>query len=179
MKILKDTVSKRGIPLPWNYKILLPLAFFLVAGNLVFQREYVCLKFVGREYPDEYPIAHGMMDHYTNAVKDVINDQTAYGNHTHAYRAQHGKGHGCVKAEFVVDEQLSPRLRYGLFSKERSRYPAYIRFSTSQDPTYPDYFTMPRGMAIKLMGVKGPKMMNNAEYSEQDTHDFLLVSSGT
>lgn len=69
-------------------------------------------------------------------------------------RAQHAKMHGLVKAEFVVEENLSPDLRVGIF-KEPRVFPAWIRFSNSLIRLQTDTKGDVRGMAIKLWGVPG------------------------
>src|SRR5580698_3377136 len=50
-----------------------------------------------------------------------------------ARRDAHPKGHGCVKAEFRVLDDLPPELRVGLFASPR-RYDTWIRFSNG-NPT--------------------------------------------
>lgn len=86
-------------------------------------------------------------------------------------RGQHPKQHGCVRAEFHVEPDAPEDLRIGVFRVPRV-FPAYIRFSngSSDDDTLGDI----RGMAIKLLGVDGPKALD----SEPDgrTQDFVLAS---
>ncbi len=137
LRTLRDVFTHQGYPMPWKFKILMPIAYFLVASRLVFEREHSCPLVIGREYPEIYPIGPDTPDQYRSAMIDVTNDQS-YRGHSTAWRVQHGKIHGCVKAEFVVDESLAPYLRYGLFSNPRSSYPAYIRFSNALDPLAPD-----------------------------------------
>jgi hypothetical protein len=89
-------------------------------------------------------------------------------------RDQHPKQHGCVRARFVVDKDLGDQLRHGLFQYERV-YDAWIRFSNGaqRDDRKPDA----HGMAIKLMGVPGQKVLP----AERDatTQDFVLVDNPT
>lgn len=89
-------------------------------------------------------------------------------------RDAHPKMHGVVKAEFIVDADLPAELRVGIF-KEAKTYPAWIRYSnqegTIQDDKEPDI----RGMAIKLMGVPGAKLLED-ELNEQ-TQDLVLIST--
>ncbi|MGQ4647129.1 catalase family protein [Lyngbya aestuarii] len=84
-------------------------------------------------------------------------------------RAQHPKHHGCVKAEFIVEDNLPENLRVGVFREPRS-FPTWIRFSNSreQDDTKLDG----RGMAVKLMEVDGEKLLDD----EQKTQDFLMIN---
>jgi hypothetical protein len=87
-------------------------------------------------------------------------------------RDQHPKQHGCVRAEFVVEPDLPPEYRVGLF-REPKTYPAWIRLSNGgqQDDRKPDA----HGMVIKLMGVEGRKILEGEEGAT--THDFLLVDN--
>lgn len=89
-----------------------------------------------------------------------------------ANRDVHVKIHGCVKASFTVHADLPEPCRVGLFREPRS-YPAWIRFSsalpTVQDDSVPDH----RGMAIKLMGVPGEKLI--PEERNLTTLDLILV----
>ncbi|MES2089053.1 MAG: catalase family protein [Pseudomonadota bacterium] len=89
----------------------------------------------------------------------------------HAFRDAHRKAHGCVSAQFTVLDKLTPALAHGVFAKPRS-FDAVIRFSngSQQDDRKGDA----RGMAIKLLGVDGPKLLNDE--SDVHTQDFLLMN---
>lgn len=82
-----------------------------------------------------------------------------------ARRDAHAKGHGCVRAEFQVLDDLPTELRVGIFA-EPSRYAAVIRFSNGAGVMAPDKQGDSRGMAIKLLNVAG---------SSSETQDFVLV----
>jgi hypothetical protein len=92
-----------------------------------------------------------------------------------AKRDAHPHAHGCVKAWFVVRSALEPRLRHGVFAEPGRVYPAWVRFSngTQRDDTRPDG----RGMAIKLMGVEGKKLLDDE--SDEPTQDFLMINHHT
>lgn len=85
-------------------------------------------------------------------------------------RQQHPKSHGCVKAEFIV-EDVPEQLKFGIF-KEPRRYPAFIRFSNGS--TKPDPEGDVRGMAIKLLGVEGEKLLEGQQ--GRQTQDFILIN---
>jgi hypothetical protein len=89
-------------------------------------------------------------------------------------RDAHPKMHGVVRAEFIVEPNLPPELRVGIFSEPRT-YHAWIRFSNQSNRISPDSKADIRGMAIKLMGVPGEKLLE-AERDEQ-TQDFILIST--
>lgn len=91
-----------------------------------------------------------------------------------ARRDAHPKAHGCVRAIFKVDDTLPESLAQGVFVPGKS-YPAWIRFSNgNSDPERPDVLGDARGMAIKLMGVPGAKLLP-AE-STAETQDFIMIN---
>jgi prostaglandin-endoperoxide synthase 2 len=92
-----------------------------------------------------------------------------------ARRAQHRKHHGCVKATFVVNKDVPQDLRHGLF-KAPGRYEAWIRFSNGLHPD--DRKADSHGMAIKVLGVAGPKPFDQLNGPET-AQDFLLADNET
>lgn len=92
-----------------------------------------------------------------------------------ALRDAHPRAHGCLQAEFRVNDDVPPHLAQGVFVPGKS-YPAWIRFSNgSPDHTQPDAKPDVRGMAIKLLDVPGDKIL--PEEREARTQDFLLMTS--
>ena len=90
-------------------------------------------------------------------------------------RDAHPKMHGLVKAEFIINANtLDQDLRVGLF-KESKSYKAWIRFSNQDGEIKPDIGRDIRGVAIKLMGVPGEKILT--EEKDEETHDFILIST--
>ncbi|MBX3652826.1 MAG: catalase family protein [Ramlibacter sp.] len=89
-------------------------------------------------------------------------------------RDAHPKMHGVVKAEFIVEPDLPPELAVGLFSGPAT-YEAWIRFSNQNGTMQPDLNRDIRGMAIKLMGVPGLKLLEGEE--QEQTQDFILIST--
>ncbi len=93
-------------------------------------------------------------------------------------RDQHPKQHGCVRAKFVINEGLADSLKEGLFNQEGKVYDAWIRFSNGaqRDDRRPDV----HGMAIKIMGVEGPKAVRvKADEPDEFTQDFVMVDHPT
>lgn len=91
-----------------------------------------------------------------------------------ARRDAHPKAHGTVRAEFRIENELSPKLAQGLFVPGKT-YRAWIRFSNaSGDPTVVDSKGDARGMAIKLLDVPGEKLLPDER--EAKTHDFLMIN---
>ncbi len=83
-----------------------------------------------------------------------------------ARRDAHPKGHGVVRAEFRIFDDLPPELRVGLFATPR-RYDAWIRYSNGNPTPQADSKGDGRGMAIKLMDVAD---------SPSTTQDFILIN---
>jgi hypothetical protein len=93
-------------------------------------------------------------------------------------RDVHSKGHGCVEAEFTVLPDIPDEFRVGVF-KEPKTFPAFIRFSNTGalapiGGTAPDITRDARGMAIKLIGIPGEKLLEDERNA--DTQDFLLFT---
>lgn len=92
----------------------------------------------------------------------------------HALRDAHPKAHGCVRAEFHVSKSLPSNLAKGVFIPDKS-YSAWIRFSNaSGDATQADNKKDARGMAIKILGVTGRKILENDDQAM--TQDFIMIN---
>lgn len=89
-------------------------------------------------------------------------------------RDAHPKMHGLVRAEFIVEPDLAPELRVGIFAEPRI-YPAWIRFSNQDAAIQADHGRDIRGMAIKLMDVPGDKLLEHERHER--TQDFVLIST--
>ena len=88
-------------------------------------------------------------------------------------RALHMKIHAGLMAEFQVLPDLPEHARFGVFSEPRV-FPAVVRFSNGESFSAPDQQPQPRGIAIKLVGVPGPKLLEDQK--EAVTQDFLATS---
>jgi hypothetical protein len=90
-------------------------------------------------------------------------------------RGGNTKTHGIVRAELIVHDGLPPELRRGIFAEPRS-YSAWVRFSGPGPYVTPDIDDVGfMSISIKLMGVPGPKLMEE----ERFTQDFLGVCTPT
>jgi Dyp-type peroxidase family len=119
--------------------------------------------------PDEQLHIDSLIDSLKRSLR-----RTYTGSQTR--RDAHPKMHGCVKARFIVEEGLDPDLRVGLFATPRV-HEAWLRFSNASSLLQADAKRDLRGVALKLMGVPGAKLMDGEEHCT--THDFLLVSHPT
>jgi len=110
----------------------------------------------------------------TLAIKEIIEQtvRSRYMNNLPALRHVHPKAHGCVLADFRVNETLQDEHQHGVF-QANAHYKAWIRFSNSDsDPFREDKEGDGRGMSIKLMGIPGEKLLPD----ESSTQDFLMIS---
>jgi hypothetical protein len=90
-------------------------------------------------------------------------------------RGGNTKTHGIVRAEFAVRDDLPERMRRGIFAEPRT-YRAWVRFSGPGPYVTPDIDDVGfMSMSIKLMGVPGPKLLDD----ERFTQDLLAVSTPT
>ncbi len=90
------------------------------------------------------------------------------------HRDAHAKAHGCVQATFAVDNRSLPdAMRVGVFA-ENKEYSAVVRFSNGNFDVQADDVSDARGIAVKLLGVPGAKILG----AEKDalTQDFVLIS---
>lgn len=91
-----------------------------------------------------------------------------------ARRQAHTKPHGLVTAEFQVETNLPAGAQCGVF-KPGAKYQAWIRFSSGSSFLQSDKKLDVRGMAIKLMGVEGEKLLEDERFEK--TQDFLLIDT--
>ena len=117
--------------------------------------------------PDEQDTIQRLIQHQLSEMK-----KAAHGKELS--RGQHPKPHGILVAKFTVLNDIDPELKVGLFGKPSS-YTAVIRFSSTRslDDSMPDN----HGMAIKLLGVTGAKLLE--EEKDAETQDFVLVDAPT
>jgi len=98
--------------------------------------------------------------------------QTTFEHSGHATRAVHAKAHGVLHGEMLVLDHLPPELAQGLFARSGT-YPVALRFSTLPGDILDDSVSTPRGLAVKVLGVDGPRLTG----SESDTtQDFIMVN---
>lgn len=124
---------------------------------------------LGKEYPksNEEEIAKRTLELTLNSIKENSK------NGGKVLRDAHPKHHGCVSGSFIVDNTVPATMRFGVFSKPKT-YPIWIRFSNGGTPPKDDKEGDIRGMAIKLMGVEGEKLLEDEK--NEKTQDFLVIS---
>lgn len=88
-------------------------------------------------------------------------------------RGQHAKSTGDVQARLVVDPERPAETRFGIFESDRT-FEAIVRFSNGAGAMNPDTRPDARGMAIKVLGVSGPRAFE--EPGDTDTQDFVMIN---
>ncbi|WP_157938121.1 catalase family protein [Acinetobacter junii] len=124
--------------------------------------------FLGEKLQDnEEKLAYEISQH----IEETIRKQYAT---KLALRDAHPKAHGCVKAKFEVLPNLAEKFAHGIFIPNKN-YDAWIRFSNaSSDASKADYEKDARGMAIKILGVTGNKILENEKNAT--TQDFIMIN---
>jgi hypothetical protein len=90
-------------------------------------------------------------------------------------RGGNTKTHGTVRGEFIVHDNLPPELRHGIYARPQT-YKAWVRFSGPGPYITPDIDDVGfMSISIKLMGVPGPKLMEEEKF----TQDMFGVSTPT
>lgn len=93
-------------------------------------------------------------------------------DHTgHATRSVHAKSFGLLRGTLEVLPGLPPALAQGLFAVPKT-YDLVARFSSPPSEQLDDRVSLPRAVALKVLGVAGERLAG----SENDrTQDFLMV----
>lgn len=105
-----------------------------------------------------------------NRAFDVILEKTAE-DYGHAVRSVHAKSHGILQGTLTVMDGLPLELAQGLFAKP-GHYKTYMRISTNAGDILPDAISLPRGFAIKVVGVNGERLPDSSGASQ----DFVMVN---
>jgi hypothetical protein len=90
-------------------------------------------------------------------------------------RGGNTKTHGIVRAEFTVHDDLPAQFRHGIYAQPQT-FRAWVRFSGPGPYITPDIDDVGfMSMSVKLMGVSGPKLMEEEKF----TQDMTGVSTPT
>ncbi|MGB0124245.1 MAG: hypothetical protein WA419_04800 [Silvibacterium sp.] len=90
-------------------------------------------------------------------------------------RGGNTKTHGIVRGEFIVHDGLPAELRHGIYAQPHT-YRAWVRFSGPGPYITTDIDDVGfMSISIKLMGVPGPKLMEEEKF----TQDMFAVSTPT
>lgn len=116
---------------------------------------------VERVPPDE-PQTIAMIGEMMARMADAVREK-----HGEAMRATHAKATGLVTGTLEVLDGLPPELAQGLFARP-GRYDALVRYSQGPSNPVTDRASGQRGMAVKLLGVDGPRVAGSRETATQD-----------
>lgn len=100
--------------------------------------------------------------------------ETVEKRENHAVRASHAKSSACVIGEMIVADGLPGELAQGLFA-HAGAYPVAVRFAQGPGETLGDRVSTHRGMAIKVFGATGEKLLGH----DTDIQDFVLATGPT
>jgi catalase len=115
--------------------------------------------------PHEQETVQGLNDTF-----DIILEKTAK-DYGHAVRSVHAKAHGILQGKLTIKDGLSRELAQGLFA-HAGTYTVFMRLSTNAGDILPDAVALPRGLAIKVVGVEGERLPDAAGRSQ----DFIMVN---
>jgi hypothetical protein len=103
-------------------------------------------------------------------------------------RGVHAKSHGCVTAQFIVNQDIDEKYQVGLFADPGRAYKAQVRFSNASTMIDKDSKFVPgkdeepgkwehgsRGMAIKVYDVGGDVI--DADCDGKNNQDFLMINT--
>lgn len=121
-----------------------------------------------RELPGEAETVDRMIE----TIAAYMNSQYKPGEYQ---RGGNTKTHGVVRGEVVIRDDIPKELRRGVFAEPKT-YRAWVRLSGPGPDSPKDIDDVGFvSCAIKLMGVPGPKLMED----EQNTQDFTAVCTPT
>jgi len=123
---------------------------------------------LAQEYPP--PGEAEAVQEIVDSLKEVL--KVVHPEPERTGRGAHAKQHGLVKANFTVLD-LEPEYRVGIFSEPKT-YKAWVRYSSLSGKD-PDVKKGARGLAIKIMGVAGEKLL--ADERDENTQDFIFMST--
>ena len=98
--------------------------------------------------------------------------ETTSKDYGHAVRSVHAKSHGLLEGTLTIHDGLPPTLAQGLFAAP-GEHKVVMRFSTNPGDILDDSISVPRGLALKVLGVEGPRLPGS---EGDDTQDFVLVN---
>ncbi len=120
----------------------------------------------------EYPPADEQQ-HVDSLIRELRAKMQRDYAKTRTLRDAHPKMHGCVRGDFSIVPDLPGELSIGVFKRSRT-FPVWVRFSNQNGTVSTDAKADIRGVAIKLMGVEGARLLPDG--APGTTQDFILIS---
>lgn len=114
--------------------------------------------------------------HEAETIRELVDtllkiSTKVYEDGHHALRSVHAKSHALLEGTLRVNDALPAELAQGLFAAS-GVHPVVLRFSTTPGDWLKDSVSTPRGLAIKVFDVAGPRLPDAAGH----TQDFVLVN---
>ncbi len=147
----------------------------VTAGLLAAAPLYAGAQGMALPSPEEQEVVTADEPQMIETIKDMVLKRMAdtYPEGKTMKRDAHPKTHGLVRAKLIVEPMLPQQFRQGIFAQERE-YDALVRFSSAVQQVSPDMLQQPHGMAIKVLGVDGPKLLEGHE--DASTQDFVMIN---
>lgn len=111
----------------------------------------------------------------SQALQDTLRQimEITFNDNGHANRGVHAKAHGLLRGTLMVAPGLPAQLAQGAFATP-GEFDAYLRFSTNPGDILDDKVSTPRGLALKIVGVQGPRLPGS---EGQVTQDFVMQNA--
>jgi hypothetical protein len=106
-------------------------------------------------------------------IREIIKRQTQDLRKQPYQRGFHAKSQGCLRGTLVLDPLRPPSTREGIFDSTRKSWRFWSRFSNGAGWHDSDTATDVRGLALKVLGVPGVKLLDD----EKTSQDFIMISS--
>jgi Catalase len=119
----------------------------------------------------EQPQEQQMINQIVSSMRRA--NEHVFDKRRHAVRDAHAKSHGILKGMLSVYPFLSKELAQGIFQPGR-QYPLVARLSSSHGEIHSDEVRALKGLAVKVIGVEGRKLLAGQEH--EVTQDFLLAN---
>ncbi len=116
---------------------------------------------------DEAETIQGIVDTMRAITTKTLDDSG------HANRSVHAKAHALLVGEMSVRDDLPADYAQGLFAKPGT-YPVVLRLSTNPGDILDDRISVPRGCALKVIGVAGERLPGSESMSVQD---FVMIDA--
>ncbi|KQT84018.1 catalase family protein [Aurantimonas sp. Leaf443] len=119
------------------------------------------------EEENEAETARELVETMRSIMETVVRDEGR------AVRAVHAKSHGLLTGRLDVLPDLAEPYAQGLFARPGT-YGAVLRFSTNPGDVLKDSVSLPRGLALKIVGVEGERLPGSEGESVQD---FVMINA--
>jgi hypothetical protein len=120
------------------------------------------------------PGEEAVLEKLAEQLRDVQRKRALEGK---AMRGLHAKGHLGLRGTLTVNADVPKHAAHGLFAKPGAKYETIVRLSNGAGTRQHDRVGDVRGIAIKVLGVPGKKLIPGME--DATTQDFLLIGSAT